>query len=90
MPLVAPELLDVFLGLSWAEVNRPEKILLREALRVPDAVPKRQNLQLGDSGIAELFAQLAPEGQRSPSALRALYLRLAREHAGAGVGDLPL
>lgn len=81
MPLAAPALLDVFLGRSWDECNRPrQKRYLREAFPGLWDLPKHQNLQLGDSGIAELFAGLTPEGARSPVTL---YNRLAREAAGA-------
>jgi asparagine synthetase B (glutamine-hydrolysing) len=77
MPLASRRLLDeVFLGLSWEEVNKPrQKILLREAFRLP-VLPPHVNLQLGDSGIAELFQGLTPEGAKSPVAF---YNEIARE-----------
>lgn len=71
-------LIDLFMGFSWGEVNLPkQKVLIRDAFQVPDSMPNHQNLQLGDSGIADLFAELAArEGASSPVAL---YNRLARE-----------
>lgn len=77
MPLDQIALLELFTGLSWDQVNKPrQKILLREAFGIPDRIPKHTNLQLGDSGIAESFEQLTPEGAKSPVVL---YNRLVRE-----------
>lgn len=80
MPLDQIGLLELFTGLSWDQVNKPrQKILLREAFGVPDRIPKHMNLQLGDSGIAELFQGLTPPGAKSPVVL---YNRLAKAAAG--------
>lgn len=86
MPLDQVGLLELFTGLSWDEVNRPkQKILLREAFEIPDRIPKHTNLQLGDSGIAESFEQLTPEGAKSPVVL---YNRLAREADAPALFDV--
>lgn len=61
MPLADPRLLDAFLGTTWAEVNKPrQKEHLRAAFDLPK-LPPHQNLQLGDSGIAEHFANVAEQ-----------------------------
>jgi asparagine synthetase B (glutamine-hydrolysing) len=79
MPLAAPDLLDLFLGLTWEEANLPrQKVILRRAFRLPD-LPPHINLQLGDSGIAEAFAEAGGVRMYNAAALPA-----DREAAGQG------
>lgn len=74
MPLADPRLLNLFLGRSWREVNRPrQKQPLRDAFDLT-RLPPHMNLQLGDSGIADLFTGLVEDG----SPVR-LYNSLIRE-----------
>lgn len=70
MPLADPRLLDACRGYDWEALNRPrQKQPIRDAF--PDlltGLPPHTNLQLGDSGIAEAFRVLTPDGSKSPVA----------------------
>lgn len=74
-PLRHPDLIEAFLGTSWDEVNRPrQKEPFRRAFDLPN-LPKHANLQGGDSGIADAFNVLAPEGKTA----RTVYNQMIRE-----------
>lgn len=63
-PFASPEVIDLFAGATWAEVNTPgQKQPIRDAFgrdfaRWGVAMAKHENLQLGDSRIAETFLSL--------------------------------
>jgi asparagine synthetase B (glutamine-hydrolysing) len=66
MPLADGALLQACRGWSWEGLNKPrQKQPIRDAFDLPP-LPPHQNLQLGDSGIAEAFEALTPEGRKSP------------------------
>jgi hypothetical protein len=69
MPLADPRLLEACRGWDWEGLNKPrQKEPIRQAFEIPDRIPRHANLQLSDSGIAEAFKALTPEGRRSPVA----------------------
>lgn len=87
MPLAEPRLRDACSGWGWEALNKPrQKQPIRDAFDLPP-YPPHVNLQLGDSGIAEAFLKLVPEGKKSPVAY---YNQVARdlETRDAGQGSL--
>lgn len=78
MPLAEPALLEATRGWSWEGLNQPkQKQPIRDAFPEPfiERLPPHTNLQLGDSGIADAFRVLTPNGFKSPVAY---YNRVAR------------
>lgn len=59
MPLAHHALRPLFRGRTWEELNQPrQKMPIREAFPPVAELPPHTNLQLGDSGIAELFEEV--------------------------------
>lgn len=87
MPLADRSLIRVCGGWGWEALNRPkQKQPIRDAFDLPP-LPPHVNLQLGDSGIAEAFKQLTPEGKKSPVAY---YNQVARDVEAESAGQASL
>lgn len=91
VPYAAPEIVKLFVGRSWEELNKPhEKQTIRDAF--PELACSRRtwksrhtNLQLGDSGIAEHFEILLKDPEWNSNAYKSvvgIYNEVIRREVG--------
>jgi asparagine synthetase B (glutamine-hydrolysing) len=80
-PYFAPDIFRLFIGRTWDELNRPvQKQAIRDEFPELETlrIGKHTNLQLGDSGIAELLGDVATSKLPGSKSSIAYYNRLAR------------